>query len=75
MNLFQMGELNRAINKIVLNFNVFNSIKIKYLQAGLPINVTDDVICRFNKEKADALISHYLFNKRKGLRRLSFCSC
>lgn len=58
MKLFQMGELNRAINKIVLNFNVFNSIKIKYLQAGSPINVTDDVICRFNKEKADALISH-----------------
>ena len=62
MKLFQMGELNRAINKIVLNFNnVFNSIKIKYLQAGLRTNVINDVICRFNKEKADALfLNSYL---------------
>ena len=51
MKVFQIGQLHRA-NKIVPNFNnEFNSIKIKYLQAGLPINVINDVICRFNKRK------------------------
>ena len=31
-------------------------MKVKYLQAGFPIHVINDVFCRFKQEKDEALI-------------------
>ena len=59
------GELHRA-NKIVSNSsNEMKRMKIKYLQAGFPIHVIDDVFCRFNQEKDEVLIPQWLFDDRK----------
>ena len=67
------GELHRA-NKIASNFsNEIKRIKIKYLQAGFPIHVINDVFRRFNQEKDEVLIPQWLFDDRKEcLIRLPF---
>ena len=58
-------EKHRA-NKIAPSFNnELKRIKIKYLQARFPINVINDVICRFNQEQDNVLIRQWLFGKRK----------
>ena len=67
------GEL-RSANKIASNFsNEMKRIKIKYLQAGFPIHVINDVFRRFNQEKDEVLIPQWLFDDRKEcLIRLPF---
>ena len=67
------GELHRA-NKIASNFsNETKRIKIKYLQAGVPIHVINDVFHRFNQQKDEVLIPQWLFDERKEcLIRLPF---
>ena len=67
------GELHRA-NKIASNLsNEMKRIKIKYLQAGFPIHVINDVFRRFNQEKDEVLIPQWLFDDRKEcLIRLPF---
>ena len=59
------GELHRA-NKIASNFSdELKRIKIKYLQAGFPIHIINDIFCRFNQEKDEVLIPQWLFDDRK----------
>ena len=59
------GELRRA-NKIESNFSdELKRIKIKYLQAGFPIHVINDVFRRFNQKKDELLIPQWLFDNRK----------
>ena len=67
------GELRRA-NKIASNFsNILKRIKIKYLQAGFPIDIMNDVFRTFNQEKDEVLTPQWLFDDRKDcLIRLSF---
>ena len=67
------GDLHRA-NKIASNFsNQTRRIKIKYLQAGFPIHVINDVFHRFNQQKDEVLIPQWLFDERKEcLIRLPF---
>ena len=58
-------ELHRA-NKIGSNFsNETKRIKIKYLQAGFPIHVINDVFHRFNQQKDEVLIPQSFFDDRK----------
>ena len=48
-------------------------IKLKYLQAGFPIHVINDVFHRFNQQKDEVLIPQWLFDERKEcLIRLPF---
>ena len=50
------GKLHRA-NKIASNFsNKMKRIKIKYLEAGFPIHIINDVFHRFNQQKDEVLI-------------------
>ena len=66
-------ELHRA-NKVtsILN-NEIKRIKIKYLQAGFPIHIINDVFHRFNQQKDDVLIPQWYFDDRKEcLIRLPF---
>ena len=67
------GELHRA-NKIASNFsNKLKRIKIKYLQAGFPIHVINDVFHRFNQEKDEVLLPQWIFGYTKEcLIRLPF---
>ena len=67
------GKLHRA-NKIASNFsNETKKLKIKYLQAGFPIHVINDVFHRFNQQKDEVLISQWFFDDRKEcLIRLPF---
>ena len=67
------GELHRA-KKIATDFDLeLRKIRQKYLNAGFPIKVINDVISRFNKEKEDFIIPQWLFDERKEvLIRLPF---
>ena len=48
-------------------------MKIKYLQAGFPIHIINDVYRRFNQERDEALTPQWLFDDRKEcLIRLPF---
>ena len=59
------GELHRA-DKVASNFSIeLKRIKIKYLQAGCPILIINDVFRRFNQEKDEVLIPLWLFDDRK----------
>ena len=59
------GELHRA-NKIASNLsNETKRIKIKYLPAGFPIHVINDVFHRFNQQKNEILIPQWLFDDRR----------
>ena len=59
------GDLHRA-NKLASNFsNETRRIKIKYLQAGFPIHVINDVFHRFNQQKDEVLIPQSFFDDRK----------
>ena len=56
------AELHRA-NKIASNLrDELKRIKIKYLQAGFPIHIINDIFCRFNQEKDEVLIPQWLFD-------------
>ena len=56
------AELHRA-NKITSNLREeLKRIKIKYLQAGFPIHIINDIFCRFNQEKDEVLIPQWLFD-------------
>ena len=59
------GDLHRG-SKIASNFiNETRRIKIKYLQAGFPIHVINDVFHRFNQQKDEVLIPQSFFDDRK----------
>ena len=50
-------------------------MKIKYLQAGFPIHIINDVYHRFNQEKDEVSIPQWLFDgKKECLIRLPFAS-
>ena len=56
------AELHRA-NKIASNLrDELKRIKIKYLQAGFPIHIINNVFRRFNQEKDEVLIPQWLFD-------------
>ena len=69
------GELHR-VSKIASNFSdKLKRIKIKYLQAGFPIHIINDIFRRFNQEKDEVLIPQWLFDDRKECSiRLPFAS-